>query len=60
VDGFVLAVPKRNRDLYKKHAEEAAVMFKEHGALRLVECWGDNVPDGEVNVLSDGGQMQGR
>ena len=48
VDGFVLAVPKNNRDVYKKHAEEAAVMFKEHGALQLVECWGDNVPDGEV------------
>jgi uncharacterized protein YbaA (DUF1428 family) len=48
VDGFVLAVPKNNRDAYKRHAEEAAVMFKEHGALQLVECWGDDVPDGKV------------
>jgi uncharacterized protein YbaA (DUF1428 family) len=48
VDGFVLAVPKNNRDVYKKHAEEAAVMFKEHGALQLVECWGDDVPDGKA------------
>ena len=23
-------------------------MFKSHGAIRLVECWGDDVPDGEV------------
>jgi uncharacterized protein YbaA (DUF1428 family) len=48
VDGFVLAVPKANRDVYRKHAEEAAVLFREHGALQLVECWGDDVPDGEV------------
>ena len=48
VDGFVLAVPKANRDAYKKHAEEAAVVFKDHGALQLVECWGDDVPDGKL------------
>lgn len=48
VDGFVLAVPKANRDVYKRHAEEAAVLFKEHGALQLVECWGDDVPDGQL------------
>jgi len=29
-------------------AEAAAVVFKEHGALKLVECWGDDVPDGKV------------
>ncbi|MEO1247637.1 MAG: DUF1428 domain-containing protein [Pseudomonadota bacterium] len=48
VDGFVLAVPTANRETYRKHAEEAAVVFKEYGALKLVECWGDDVPDGEV------------
>ena len=48
VDGFVMAVPKANREVYKQHAEEAAVLFREHGALQLVECWGDDVPDGEV------------
>ena len=48
VDGFVLAVPNANRDVYRKHAEEAAILFKEHGALQLVECWGDDVPAGEV------------
>src|SRR5918996_2739129 len=48
VDGFVAAVPTANRDLYRKHAEAAAAVFKEHGALKLVECWGDDVPEGEV------------
>jgi uncharacterized protein YbaA (DUF1428 family) len=48
VDGFVAAVPTGNREIYKKHAEAAAVVFKEHGALKHVECWGDDVPDGKI------------
>jgi uncharacterized protein YbaA (DUF1428 family) len=48
VDGFVAAVPTANKDKFKKHAEDAAVVFKEHGALKVVECWGDDVPVGEV------------
>jgi uncharacterized protein YbaA (DUF1428 family) len=46
VDGFVAAVPTANREIYKKHAEAAAVVFKEHGAGKVVECWGNDVPDG--------------
>lgn len=48
VQGFVLAVPTANKDAFIKHATEAAKVFKEHGALKCVECWGDDVPDGEV------------
>ena len=48
VDGFVAAVPSENRELYRKVAEEAATIFKEHGALRVVECWGSDVPRGKV------------
>ena len=48
VDGFVAAVPTANRDRYRKHAETAAVVFKEYGALRVVECWGDDVPQGKL------------
>jgi uncharacterized protein YbaA (DUF1428 family) len=48
VDGFVAAVPTKNKDVYKVHAEIAAIVFKEHGALKLVECWGDDVPEGKV------------
>ncbi|WP_372982380.1 DUF1428 domain-containing protein [Marinobacter sediminum] len=47
VEGFVAAVPTKNKDDYIRHASEAARVFKEHGALRLVECWGDDVPTGE-------------
>jgi uncharacterized protein YbaA (DUF1428 family) len=48
VDGFVAAVPTANRDAYRKHAELAAQVFKEHGALTVVECWGDDVPEGKL------------
>ena len=51
VDGFVAAVPTANLEAYRRHAEAAAVVFKEHGALRLVECWGDDVPEGELTSL---------
>ena len=48
VDGFVAAVPTVNREAYKEHAEAAAVVFKEHGALKVVECWEDDVPEGKL------------
>ena len=48
VDGFVIPVPKANRDAYRKVAEMAAPLFKEHGALKVVECWGDDIPPGKL------------
>jgi uncharacterized protein YbaA (DUF1428 family) len=48
VDGFVLPVPPENRDSYLALAQKAAATFSQHGALRLVEAWGDDVPDGKV------------
>jgi uncharacterized protein YbaA (DUF1428 family) len=48
VDGFVAAVPTANRDRYRKHAESAALIFKEYGAVKVVECWGDDVPEGKL------------
>ena len=48
IDGFVAAVPTANREKFRKHAEVAAALFKEHGAIKVVESWGDAVPDGKV------------
>ncbi|MFO7286778.1 MAG: DUF1428 domain-containing protein [Gammaproteobacteria bacterium] len=48
IDGFVLAVPAERKEAYRNMALEALVHFKEYGALRLVEAWGDEVPDGTV------------
>jgi uncharacterized protein YbaA (DUF1428 family) len=47
VDGFVAAVPKANKQAYIDHAREAAELFKEWGATRIVESWGDDVPAGK-------------
>jgi uncharacterized protein YbaA (DUF1428 family) len=48
VEGFVAAVPAANKEAYRKHAAEAAPLFNEFGATRMVECWGDDVPDGKL------------
>jgi uncharacterized protein YbaA (DUF1428 family) len=48
VQGFVIPVPASKREDYRKMAEAAWAMFKEYGALRLVEAWGDDVRDGKV------------
>jgi uncharacterized protein YbaA (DUF1428 family) len=48
VDGFVAAVPTANREKFKQHAESAAAIFKEYGALSVTECWGDDVPEGKL------------
>ena len=51
VDGFVCAVPSANKEAYRNYAQQASVVFKEHGALSFVECWGDDVPEGKVNSM---------
>jgi uncharacterized protein YbaA (DUF1428 family) len=48
VDGFVLAVPKRNIATYKKIARKAAKIWKEYGALSYVEAVADDVPYGKL------------
>ena len=47
MDGFVIAVPKGNRDQFVTHAQRTDEMFLEMGATRVVECWEDDVPDGQ-------------
>lgn len=48
IDGFVIAVPTANKDKFIKHATDADNIFIEHGATRVLECWGDDVPDGKL------------
>ncbi|MBR9825625.1 MAG: DUF1428 domain-containing protein [Alphaproteobacteria bacterium] len=49
VDLFLAAVPTANKAAYSKHAEAMAVVFKDHGALSVVDVWGDDIPEGETN-----------
>jgi len=47
VDGFVLAVPKKNLAAYRKQARKAGKVWKEHGALAYVEAVADDVKPGK-------------
>jgi len=48
IEGFVAAVPRANKDAYRKHAATAVPIFKKFGATRMVENWGDDVPEGKI------------
>jgi uncharacterized protein YbaA (DUF1428 family) len=48
VDGFVIAVPTANKQAFIEHAREVDGRLKEFGALRIRECWGDEVPVGKL------------
>lgn len=43
VDGFLLPVPKKNLDAYRRMARKAAKIWKEYGALDYCECVGDDL-----------------
>jgi len=49
VDGFVLPVPKKNLDEYRRLASEAGALWKEHGALEFRECVGEDL-DGDMGL----------
>lgn len=48
IDGFIIPVSSDKKDDYLAMASAALPIFKEFGALRVVECWGDDVPHGKV------------
>ena len=48
IDGFVIAVPTANKQKFIDHARLGDQLFMELGAIRILECWGDEVPDGKV------------
>lgn len=47
VDGFVLPVPKKNLQDYRRMARKAGKVWREHGALEFVECVADDVQPGK-------------
>ncbi|WP_424990766.1 DUF1428 domain-containing protein [Fluviibacterium sp. S390] len=48
VQGFLLACPSDKKEAYRELAEKSAPIFRDYGATRIMECWGESVPDGEV------------
>ena len=48
VDGFVVPVPKKNLDAYRRMSRKAGKVWMEYGALQYVECMADDVKPGKV------------
>ncbi|ODU21957.1 MAG: RNA signal recognition particle [Sphingomonas sp. SCN 67-18] len=48
IDGFLVPVPNDKREAYREMAATVAPLFREYGALQLVECWGDDIPVGKT------------
>lgn len=48
IDGFVVPVPQVKREAYRELAARMAKVFRQHGATRVVEAFGEDVPTGDV------------
>ncbi len=58
VDGFVIPLPKKNLDAYRRLARKSGKIWREHGALEYRECVADDVPVGEVTSFPKGVQAK--
>jgi len=48
IDGFVAAVPNANKQKFIDMSKKMSAIFRENGALRTVDTWGDDVPEGKT------------
>ena len=58
VDGFIVAVPKKNIDAYKAVSDKAGRVWKEYGALQYIECVADDVKPGKVTSFPQAVKLQ--
>ena len=49
IDGTVMPVPADKRAAYTAASEKMAALFREYGAISVVDCWSDDVPEGKLN-----------
>ena len=47
VDGYIVPVPKKNLAAYRRMAQKAGKVWRDHGALEFVECVADDVKPGK-------------
>ena len=48
IEAMVTAVPTANKAAYIEYARDFGSLFKQHGALATMECWGEDVPEGKL------------
>ncbi len=48
IDGFVIPVKTADKAAFVDHARRIDKFFIDHGAIRVVEGWGDDVPKGKL------------
>jgi uncharacterized protein YbaA (DUF1428 family) len=58
VDGFLVPVPKRNLDAYRRQARKAGKIWREHGALEYRECVAEDVKPGELTSFPQSVQLK--
>lgn len=58
IDGVVIPVATANKELYIEYAQKMAPLFKKHGALKVIDCWGDSVPEGELTSFPKSVQLK--
>jgi uncharacterized protein YbaA (DUF1428 family) len=58
VDGFVLPVPKANIEAYRRMAETAGDIWREHGALAFWECVAHDVKSGNLTSFPQSVRLQ--
>ena len=51
IETMLAAVPAENKDAYYQSTEKMAPLFCKYGAIRVVESWGVNVPEGELTSM---------
>ncbi len=58
IEGTVAAVPNANKDAYRDFSERSGAIFKEYGLQTLVECWAEDVPEGELTSFPKAVNLQ--
>jgi uncharacterized protein YbaA (DUF1428 family) len=58
VDGFLLPVPKKKLDAYRRMAQKAGKVWKELGALEFRECVGDDLEVGMGRSFKDSAELK--
>ena len=52
IDGFVAAVKTADKETYRAHCQLMGGVFKEYGALAVIDTWGDDVPEGKLTSFT--------